>query len=68
VVRLAQVTPHRHCIVCGKTIDEDETFCDELCEAKYKSAQKRQMLFFAIFIVLLVLIIILPMLIGTPTS
>jgi hypothetical protein len=27
-------THHRHCIISGKTIDEDETFCDELCKVQ----------------------------------
>ncbi|MHC1631030.1 MAG: DUF2116 family Zn-ribbon domain-containing protein [Methanotrichaceae archaeon] len=62
------MVPHKHCIVCGKTIEEDETFCDKLCESKYKSAQRRQMLFFAVFIVLLVLIIVLPTLVGKTPS
>ncbi|NYT02638.1 MAG: DUF2116 family Zn-ribbon domain-containing protein [Methanosarcinales archaeon] len=65
---LSKVIPHKHCIVCGNTVDENQTFCDELCQSKYKSAQKRQQILFAIFIVLLVLIIVLPALIGTPKS
>lgn len=64
VIKLTKVAPHKHCIVCGKTVDEDENFCDELCEAKYKSAQKRQMMFFVVFIILLVLIIVLPVLLD----
>ncbi len=65
MVGLNKVAPHRHCIVCGKTVGEEETFCDEVCESKYKSAQRRQMLFFAVFVILLILIIVLPVLVGS---
>ena len=66
MIGLTKVAPHRHCIVCGKTIDETETFCDEVCKSKYKSAQRRQTLFFLVFIVLLILMLIVPMILKTP--
>jgi len=61
VIALTKVAPHKHCIVCGNTVGEEESFCDEVCESKYKSVQRRQQLLFVVFIVLLALIIIVPM-------
>ncbi|HOO53998.1 MAG TPA: DUF2116 family Zn-ribbon domain-containing protein [Methanothrix sp.] len=66
VIGLTKVASHKHCIVCGKTIDEMETFCDEVCESKYKSAQRRQTLFFLVFIGLLILMLIVPVILKTP--
>ncbi len=66
VIGLTNVASHKHCIVCGKTIDEMDTFCDEVCESKYKSAQRRQTLFFLVFIGLLVLMLIVPVILKTP--
>jgi predicted nucleic acid-binding Zn ribbon protein len=57
--------PHKHCIVCGNTVGAEESFCDELCESKYKSAQRRQQILFIIFVVLLLLIVLLPALVNT---
>ncbi|MDD3709775.1 MAG: DUF2116 family Zn-ribbon domain-containing protein [Methanothrix sp.] len=66
MIGLTKVASHKHCIVCGKTIDEMETFCDEVCESKYKSAQRRQTLFFLVFIGLLILMLIVPVILKTP--
>ena len=66
VIGLTKVDSHKHCIVCGKTIDEMDSFCDEVCESKYKSAQRRQTLFFLIFIGLLILMLIVPALLNAP--
>jgi len=66
VIGLTKVASHKHCIVCGKTIDEMETFCDEVCESKYKSAQRRQTLFFLVFIGLLILMLIVSVILKTP--
>ncbi|HQF17599.1 MAG: hypothetical protein A4E45_01476 [Methanosaeta sp. PtaB.Bin039] len=62
-----KIPSHRHCLVCGKMVDVDEdNFCDELCRAKYRSAQKRQQMLFFVFLVLMVLIIFIPSFIGQP--
>jgi len=47
---VTKVTAHKHCIVCGNAIEGTENFCDELCQSKYKSAQRRQQLFFVVFL------------------
>ncbi|MHC1686621.1 MAG: DUF2116 family Zn-ribbon domain-containing protein [Methanothrix sp.] len=57
---MADITPHKHCVVCGNAIRANESFCDELCEIKFKSAQRRQQLLFGAFIVLMALILFLP--------
>lgn len=64
----AKVAPHKHCVVCGETVEVSDSFCDELCQSKYKSAQRRQQILFAVFIGLLLLILVLPILIGSPRS
>jgi len=58
--RMTEIAPHRHCIVCGNAVRAEESFCDELCQLKFKSAQRRQQLLFAAFIVLMALILFLP--------
>lgn len=61
---MAGIASHKHCVVCGNAIGEGESFCDELCESKYKSAQRRQQILFGVFIVLMIIIIVLPALIS----
>jgi predicted nucleic acid-binding Zn ribbon protein len=61
---MAGIASHKHCVVCGNAIDASESFCDELCESKYKSAQRRQQILFGVFIVLMIIIIVLPALIS----
>ncbi|MFB3766324.1 MAG: DUF2116 family Zn-ribbon domain-containing protein [Methanotrichaceae archaeon] len=60
---MAGITPHKHCIVCGNAIGEGN-FCDELCESKYRSTQRRQQIMFGAFIVLMLAILVLPPLLG----
>lgn len=62
--KMAGIVPHKHCIVCGNAIGGDESFCDEVCESKYKSAQKRQQILFVVFIGIMALILILPMILN----
>ncbi len=62
---MASAAPHKHCIVCGNAIGEKESFCDELCEIRFKSAQRRQKIMFLIFTALIVLIMILPPIVAT---
>ena len=61
---MTDIKPHRHCMVCGNAIREG-LYCDELCESKLKSAQRRQQLIFVAFVAFMALIIILPSLLRT---
>ncbi|VVB68814.1 Uncharacterised protein [uncultured archaeon] len=58
--QMTETAPHKHCVVCGNAVGGNDNFCDELCESKFKSAQRRQQLLFAAFIVLMALILFLP--------
>jgi predicted nucleic acid-binding Zn ribbon protein len=62
--KTAIVTSHKHCLVCGNAVGKEESFCDELCESRFKSAQRRQQLIFLIFVALFLGIIILPTLMN----
>lgn len=66
VIGLTKAASHKHCIVCGKTVEETDSFCDEVCDSKYRSAQRRQTLFFLVFIGLLVLMLIVPVILKAP--
>lgn len=57
---MAGTAPHKHCVVCGNAVEPDANFCDELCESRFKSAQRRQQLMFVAFIAIMVLILVLP--------
>lgn len=52
---------HRHCRVCGKTIDADEQFCSEACATKRAQTLQRgrtyQMLMYAAILVLVLLLV-----------
>jgi predicted nucleic acid-binding Zn ribbon protein len=61
---MANVSPHKHCLICGNALGGDESFCDELCESKYKSAQRRQQILFVVFLALFVLILVMPALLN----
>ena len=61
---MAGIVPHKHCIICGNAIGGDENFCDEVCELKYKSAQRRQQILLVIFIAIMGLILVLPALLS----
>lgn len=63
---MTKAASHKHCIVCGKTVEETDSFCDEVCDSKYRSAQRRQTLFFLVFIGLLVLMLIVPVILKAP--
>ena len=62
--KTANVTPHKHCLVCGNAVSMEESFCDELCESKFKSAQRRQQIIFLIFVAFFLGILILPALLN----
>jgi predicted nucleic acid-binding Zn ribbon protein len=65
---LANIAPHKHCIVCGSAVGPDDSFCDELCELKYRSSQRHQKMIFIGFVVLLLLFTFAPPLIGSLKS
>jgi predicted nucleic acid-binding Zn ribbon protein len=54
------IEPHKHCLVCGNAVRPDENFCDELCQSKFKSAQRKQQILFLVFLVIMGLILFLP--------
>ncbi len=57
--------PHRHCIVCGKAIEPEKSFCGDKCEKKYKDERKRQRNF-TIFMFLLLIALIVMIFLTTP--
>jgi predicted nucleic acid-binding Zn ribbon protein len=57
---MSEIMPHKHCLVCGNAVRQDENFCDELCETKFKSAQRKQQLLFLAFLVIMGLVLFLP--------
>lgn len=57
---MTDLMPHKHCLVCGNAVRPDENFCDELCESKFKSAQRKQQLLFLAFLVIMGLVLFLP--------
>jgi predicted nucleic acid-binding Zn ribbon protein len=50
--------------VCGAAIPGDQSFCDELCEYKYKSAKRRQQLIFLAFVATFLMLLIAPVLMN----
>ncbi len=54
---------HRHCIVCGKAIEQDKFFCSPSCEDVFKKQQKRmsrsRLIMIAIFVAIFVMIVVL---------
>lgn len=57
---MTEIPLHKHCLICGNAVRPDENFCDELCESKFKSAQRKQQLLFVAFIVIMGLVLFLP--------
>ncbi len=56
------IVPHRHCIVCGKAIEPDKTFCSDECKEAWDKERKRQRNFtILMFFVFLGLLFILMM-------
>ncbi|VUT26615.1 MAG: hypothetical protein MOIL_01635 [Candidatus Methanolliviera sp. GoM_oil] len=55
---MVKAIPHKHCYVCGKVIEPDETFCSEECRQKYESSRRKQWIPFAIFMALMVILLI----------
>jgi predicted nucleic acid-binding Zn ribbon protein len=58
--RMTDIMPHKHCMVCGNAVRPDENFCDEICESKFKSAQRKQQLLFLAFLAIMGLVLFLP--------
>lgn len=38
----SKVTSHKHCPVCGKSMDVDADFCSDKCKQGYEDRAKRQ--------------------------
>ncbi|MEM2924655.1 MAG: DUF2116 family Zn-ribbon domain-containing protein [Methanocellales archaeon] len=55
---MVKVTPHKHCIVCGKAVDPESLYCSEECKNEFNRTQRRQKIFFVGFLLLLVLLMI----------
>ncbi|MEA1993164.1 MAG: DUF2116 family Zn-ribbon domain-containing protein [Euryarchaeota archaeon] len=57
------IEPHKHCMVCGKAIPTDKSFCSEKCEEHYRKRVKKQKMYsyllMAVPIILIVLLIAL---------
>jgi predicted nucleic acid-binding Zn ribbon protein len=47
------IVPHRHCIVCGKAIEPDQTFCSDECKNAWEKDRKRQRNFMLLWFILL---------------
>ncbi|MDI6639586.1 MAG: DUF2116 family Zn-ribbon domain-containing protein [Methanocellales archaeon] len=56
---MVRIVPHRHCTMCGKAVEPDETLCSEECTKSFNASQKRQKILFYGFIVLMIILIIL---------
>jgi len=50
---LGKIPPHKHCIWCGKAVDEDKRFCSNKCEEEFNKAERRRKRSFIIYMVLL---------------
>jgi len=59
------IVPHRHCIICGKAIEPDQTFCSDDCKNTWIKERKRQRNF-TIFMFVLLFILLFLMFITTP--
>ncbi len=59
------IVPHRHCIVCGKAIEPDKTFCSDECEEAWNKERKRQRNF-TIFMFLMLFGFLLLMFLTAP--
>lgn len=58
------VVPHKHCVVCGKAVGSEETYCSYECEKEMGKSRKKQRNFtvamMALFFVLLFLMFLIP--------
>ena len=59
------IVPHRHCIVCGKAIEPDQTFCSEECREEWNKERKRQRNF-TIFMFVMFVLLFLFLMLTTP--
>ncbi len=53
------IVPHRHCIVCGKAIEPDKTFCSDECKEVWEREKKRQRYFSFLMLALLFILMFL---------
>ncbi len=58
------VVPHKHCVVCGKAVSPEETYCSAECEEEMIKSRKKQRNFtvalMLLFFVLLFLMFLIP--------
>jgi predicted nucleic acid-binding Zn ribbon protein len=62
-----KVGQHRHCRNCEKAIQFKDEFCDEKCEADWKTkmtAKKRQLIYFYGLMVVIMVLAVFLMLLG----
>ncbi len=59
------IVPHRHCIVCGKAIEPDKTFCSDECKREWDKERKRQRNF-TIFMFVMFVLLFLFLMMTTP--
>jgi predicted nucleic acid-binding Zn ribbon protein len=59
-----KVSPHAHCMMCGKSIPVNETLCSEDCRQKYTSMAKRRRLMMYVWLFLIAALVVM-ILVGT---
>ncbi|WP_457548743.1 DUF2116 family Zn-ribbon domain-containing protein [Archaeoglobus sp.] len=59
------IVPHRHCIVCGKAIEPDQTFCSDECKQIWEKERRRQR-YFTLFMFVLLFLFLFMMIISAP--
>ncbi len=50
---MATIIPHRHCIVCGKAIEADKSFCSDECKSAWEKERKKQRNFSILLFILI---------------
>lgn len=53
------IVPHRHCIVCGKAIEPDQSFCSDDCKQIWEKERKKQRNFSLMMLALLFILLFL---------
>lgn len=59
---MVKVLPHKHCVVCGKAVEPDKSYCSDKCEDQLKKDQKRQRMFFLMLFGILIIMILFSLL------
>lgn len=62
--QMPNVEPHKHCVVCGKTVGPEEIYCSTECEEEMSKRRKKQRNFtvamMLLFFALLFLMFLIP--------